>query len=53
MNLEDVRLGLLNSFAFVISFTNIEATLKIILLLVSIIYTVHKIINIKDGNKDK
>ena len=51
MSLQDIKLGLLNSMVFVISFTNVEAILKIILLLVSIVYTVYKIVEIKRNNE--
>lgn len=43
MNLNDLKIGLINSVAFAISFANIETYLKITLLLVSIILTVLKI----------
>lgn len=48
----DIRLYVLNGFSLVISFTQVEMALKIILLLVSIIYTLAKIKEIKD-NKNK
>lgn len=51
MSLQDIRLGFINSMAFVISFTNVEAILKIVLLLVSIVYTVYKIVEIKRNNE--
>ena len=47
MNLEDIRLYTLNASAMVVSFTNAERVLKILLLCVSIIYTVLKIIEMK------
>ena len=43
MNIQDVRLYLLNLFTLGISFTAIEKSLKILLLLVSIVYTIQKI----------
>ena len=52
MSLEDIRLYALNTSAMVVSFTNVERTLKILLLCVSIIYTVLKIIEMK-GKKDE
>lgn len=52
MSLEDIRLYTLNASAMVVSFTNVERTLKILLLCVSIIYTVLKIIEMK-GKKDE
>ena len=42
MTIEDVKLTILNSFVIGLTFTNIENTLKIILLLISIIYTAFK-----------
>ena len=39
MNVQDLKIYLLNSFALVISFSNIEMVLKILLLVVSIGYT--------------
>ena len=43
MNVQDLRLYLLNLFTLGISFTAIENSLKILLLLVSIVYTIQKI----------
>ena len=48
----DIRLYFLNGFSLVVSFTQVEMALKIILLLVSIIYTLAKIKEIKD-NRNK
>ena len=39
MDVQDLKIYLLNSFALVISFSNIEMVLKILLLTVSIGYT--------------
>jgi len=52
MSLDDIRLYTLNASAMVVSFTNVERTLKILLLCVSIIYTVLKIIEMK-SKKDE
>jgi len=52
MSLDDIRLYTLNASAMVVSFTNVERALKILLLCVSIIYTVLKIIEMK-GKKDE
>ena len=41
--MESMKLYMLNSLALVMTFTNIEATLKITLLILSIIYTGVKI----------
>lgn len=45
MTPEDLKIGIFNFAAFVISFTNLEATLKIFLLIVTILYTLQKIIH--------
>jgi hypothetical protein len=51
VNVTDARIYLLNTGALMLSMTNIETYLKITLLLVSIGYTLHKWIHLKD-NKD-
>jgi hypothetical protein len=48
MNFSDLKLYLLNSFTLAISFANVEAVLKIILLIVSIFYTLFKILELKN-----
>lgn len=54
MNIEDLKIYGLNSSVMALSFTEIEMTLKIILLIATIIYTVHKtVINLKQNKKDK
>lgn len=57
MSLNDLKLYGLNSIAMAISFSNVEATLKILLLCVSIVYTIMKTIelikNKKDGKNNK
>jgi hypothetical protein len=52
MSFEDIRLYTLNASAMAVSFTNVEQTLKVVLLCVSIIYTVLKIIEMK-SKKDE
>ena len=56
MSFNDLKLYGLNSIAMAISFTNVEATLKILLLCVSIIYTIMKTIELlkkkKNGSTD-
>jgi len=52
MSIEDIRLYTLNASAMAVSFTNVEQTLKVVLLCVSIIYTVLKIIEMK-SRKDE
>jgi hypothetical protein len=54
MSLNDLKIYSLNSLAMVVSFSNVEAILKIALLCVSIVYTVMKIIElIKNKSKGK
>ena len=54
MDLQDLKLYLINSLSLIISLSNIEMTLKIVLLLASIGYTITKWVEIykkkKDGN---
>ena len=52
MSLDDIRLYMLNTLAMAISFTNAERALKILLLTVSIIYTVLKIIEMKNKKNE-
>jgi hypothetical protein len=47
MNINDFKLYALNTSAMVLSFTNIEEVLKLILLTASIIYTVLKIVEMQ------
>lgn len=55
MSINDLKLYALNSVAMAVSFTNVENTLKIILLLISIIYTILKTIDLfkNKTNDDK
>ena len=51
MQINDLKIYGLNSLAMVVSFSNVEATLKILLLCVSIVYTIMKTIElIKNKN---
>lgn len=53
MNIQDLRLYLLNIFTLGVSFTAIENSLKILLLLASIVYTLQKIYDTyKNKNAD-
>lgn len=52
MSINDLKLYALNSLAMAISFTNVENTLKIILLLASIIYTIMKTIELIKAKND-
>jgi hypothetical protein len=51
--MESAKLYLLNSLTMVITFTNIENTLKIMLLLLSIVYTGVKIYESLKPKKDE
>lgn len=53
MNHEDVKLAAINGGTMLLSFSNIEQTLKIILLLFSIFYTGYKIYEIYENRKAK
>jgi len=50
--MQDIKLGALNFITFMVSFSDIEQWLKLTLLLVSIVYTIMKIINISKDNKN-
>ena len=50
--MQDIKLGALNFITFMVSFSDIEQWLKLTLLLVSIVYTIMKIININKQNKN-
>lgn len=47
MQFQDLKIYIMNTMALGISMTNVEVTLRIILLLVTIIYTIQKIKKIK------
>ena len=53
MNIGDLRLYMINSVALAISITNVEVAMKLILLSISIVYTVMKIIDLKTNKKNK
>jgi len=54
MDLQDLKLYLVNSLSLIISLSNIEMTLKIVLLLASIGYTITKWVEIyKKKNNDR
>ena len=52
MSINDLKIYGLNSIAMAISFSNVEATLKILLLCVSIVYTIMKTIELIKNKKD-
>ena len=56
MDVQDLKLYLVNSLSLIISLSNIEMTLKIVLLLASIGYTITKWVEIykkKDNDRAK
>jgi hypothetical protein len=60
MDQGSIKLYILNALAISLSFTNLESTLKILLLCISIVYTAMKIadwilikIKNRNGNNDK
>ena len=48
MNINDLKLYALNSIVMAVSFTDVEAMLKIVLLCISIVYTGMKIVEMKN-----
>ena len=52
MSLNDLKLYGLNSFTLAISFSNVEAALKIVLLCASIVYTIMKTIELIKSKKN-
>ena len=53
MAIQDMKIYIFNTLALGLSMTNIEVTLRIILLIATIIYTIQKIKSKKeDGNKN-
>ena len=50
--MQDIKIGALNLITFMVSFSDIEQWLKLTLLLVSIVYTIMKIINMSKENKN-
>jgi len=53
MNHEDVKLAAINGSTMLLSFSNIEQTLKIVLVVASIFYTLYKIYEIHENRKYK
>jgi len=51
--MEDLKLYFLNAFAMIISFTEVDMFLKLILLVVSIGYTINKWHNLRNKNGGK
>ena len=52
MNAQDIKIAFINFLTFAISFSNVEKWLKLTLLIVSIVYTIQKIIELKNKKKD-
>ena len=53
MSISDLRLAIFNAISLGVSFTTVENSLKIILLLASIVYTVQKIYETHKKKNDK
>lgn len=53
MNQEDIKLAAINSGTMLLSFSNIEYALKIVLLLFSIVYTGYKTYELYESRKAK
>jgi hypothetical protein len=53
MSHENVKIAAINGGSMLLSFTNIEATLKIVLLVFSIVYTAYKIYEIHENRKSR
>jgi hypothetical protein len=53
MEMQDIKIAFINFLTFTISFSNVEQWLKLTLLIVSIVYTIQKIIELKNKKKDE
>ena len=53
MTTQDLKIYLLNLLTFTISFSQVEMALRIFLLVISIIYTLWKLIDKKNENTNK
>ena len=51
MNTDDLRITAINGGTMLVSFTNVEAMLKIVLLVGSIVYTFYKIYELHQSRK--
>jgi uncharacterized protein (DUF779 family) len=51
MDMQDIKIAFINFLTFTISFSNVEQWLKLTLLIVSIIYTIQKIFELKNKNE--
>ena len=51
MKTEDIKLAVINGGSMALSFADVEAILKIVLLVASIIYTVFKIVELKRNQR--
>lgn len=50
MEMQDIKIAVINFLTLTISFSNVEQWLKILLLIASIIYTIQKIIAMRNKN---
>jgi len=53
MNNDDLRITAINGGTMLVSFTNVEAMLKIVLLVGSIVYTFYKIYELHQSRKSR
>mgnify|MGYP000090144390 FL=1 len=53
MSIEDLKLGTFNAISFMVSFTHVENSLKVILLVLSIGYTAQKIYETHNKKNDE
>jgi hypothetical protein len=53
MNQEDIKIAAINGGTMLLSFSNIEYALKIVLLLFSIAYTAYKLYELHESRKTK
>jgi uncharacterized protein (DUF779 family) len=53
MDMQDIKIAFINFLTFTISFSNVEQWLKLTLLIVSIVYTIQKIFELKNKKKDE
>ena len=51
MNMQDLKIWLINTFSFGVTLTNIDITLKILLVIVTLGYTINKWYILRKNNK--
>jgi len=53
VDMQDIKIAAINLLTFTVSFSNVEQWLKLTLLIVSIVYTIQKIVELKNKKKDE